>query len=247
MINSEKPENNEKRYFGIVEKMRDTLNENLKNLDPKFSELVRDETGKITGIKVPKENFQNLTPRMRFIMNLHTIPHYKLPTMSETARDYAVKCHKETNHKYDGREYFVHLQMVVDVANQFIHLIPEYDRQVVLSACWNHDVLERLPEEYQVLKKKFGVLMADIVYAVSTEKGKTRKERANEKYYKGIRSNTFATFVKLCDRIANLKYSKETNNQEKISMYVSENPEFVDKLYRDEYVEMFDYLSNLAR
>ena len=32
------------------------------------------------------------------------------------AKNYAIKCHTETNHKYDGKPYETHLQMVVDYA-----------------------------------------------------------------------------------------------------------------------------------
>jgi (p)ppGpp synthase/HD superfamily hydrolase len=231
----------------ILKKAADNLRLNLKNGSPKFFEPVRDETGKIVGIKIPKENFENLTPRMRFLMFLHTVPPYKISfSMTKKARQYAVKCHKETNHKYDGREYFVHLQMVVDVANQFIHLIPEYDREPVLSACWIHDVMEDCRQTYNDVKKEIGEQVAEIGYALTNEKGKTRKERANDKYYKGIRKTPFATFVKLCDRIANVRYSKEKKSK-MMEAYFNENPDFVDKLYCDEYSEMFDYLNNLVR
>lgn len=50
--------------------------------------------------------------------------------------------------------------------------------------------------------------VADIVYAVTNEKGKNRSERANEKYYQGIRENKLAVIVKICDRLANALYSK---------------------------------------
>jgi len=36
------------------------------------------------------------------------------------------------------------------------------------------------------LEKEFGKNIAEIVYAVSNEKGKSRKERANDTYYRKI-------------------------------------------------------------
>jgi len=45
--------------------------------------------------------------------------------MIEKAKEYAIKCHTDTCHYYDTHLYSYHLQMVVDVANKFIHLIPE--------------------------------------------------------------------------------------------------------------------------
>lgn len=55
--------------------------------------------------------------------------------------------------------------------------------------------------------------VADIVYAVTNEKGKNRSERANEKYYQGIRENKLAVIVKICDRLANALYSKLINSR----------------------------------
>jgi len=43
---------------------------------------------------------------------------------------------------------------------------------------------------------------------VTNEKGKNRAERANKRYYDGIVETPGATFVKLCDRFANLRYGK---------------------------------------
>ena len=40
------------------------------------------------------------------------------------AREYATLKHFETNHKYDGQPYDVHLQMVYDFAVKYIHLLP---------------------------------------------------------------------------------------------------------------------------
>ena len=50
-------------------------------------------------------------------------------------------------------------------------------------------------------------MAAEIVYARTNEKGRTRAERAGEKYFQGIRATPYAPFVKLCDRLANVTYS----------------------------------------
>jgi hypothetical protein len=71
--------------------------------------------------------------------------------------------------------------------------------------------------------------VADIVYAVTNEKGKTRKDRANEKYYEGIKECDFASFVKLCDRLANAKYSADTDSRMK-QVYLTENEYFINSL-----------------
>ena len=50
-----------------------------------------------------------------------------------------------------------------------------------------------LPEE---IKRKLEEQVPEIVYALTNEKGRNRKERANETYYKGIRDTRFSVVHK---------------------------------------------------
>ena len=50
-------------------------------------------------------------------------------------------------------------------------------------------------------------MAAEIVYALTNEKGRTRAERAGVKYYEGIRAVPYAPMVKLADRMANIRFS----------------------------------------
>ena len=50
-------------------------------------------------------------------------------------------------------------------------------------------------------------MAAEIVYALTNEKGRTRAERAGVKYYEGIRAVPYAPMVKLADRMANVRFS----------------------------------------
>lgn len=159
---------------------------------------------------------------------------------------YAKEAHRSVNHKYDDKPYEIHLQMVSDVGLRFIHLIPERDIENVFAAIWLHDTIEDCRKTYNDIKKQFGCHVADIVYACTNEKGKTRGERANDKYYKGIRETEYAVFVKVCDRIANMEYSIQTKSR-MAQMYADELPEFKGKLFVDEKLgDMFMYLEHLA-
>lgn len=155
---------------------------------------------------------------------------------------YAYRCHNGVNHKYGDGMYTDHLLDVVDVAKKFITLIPESHRENILAACWCHDVIKDCRQTYNDVKNATNEAVADIVYVVTTEKGKNRKERANDKYYAGIRKTRFATFVKLCDRIANYQYSK-SHKSNMATMYEKEMPGFIEKLYDAQYKELFDCLS----
>lgn len=161
--------------------------------------------------------------------------------------------HRDTNHMYDKYlPYEFHLRMVVEVAKKFQNLITYgADLESVMLGAWGHDLIEDTRVSYNDVKAELGGMAADIVYACSNEKGKNRKERANFRYYDGIRTTPYAVFVKLCDRIANVQYSKMSGSR-MFEMYRKENPDFVNQLgftadekYLHEYAEMFVYLMKL--
>lgn len=165
--------------------------------------------------------------------------------MIEKSKKYAIECHGSTGHKYDGKPYDIHLQMVFDTASKFIHLIPKESQETVLAACWVHDVIEDCRQTYNDVKVETNGAVAELAYALTNEKGRNRKERWNDKYYEGIKRTPFATFVKVCDRIANYEYSKqEGRRMAQMYMYEKEMAEFVEKLYDVKYSELFDCLIN---
>lgn len=180
---------------------------------------------------------------------------------------WCIEQHRKTNHQYDRYlPYEFHLRMVAEVANDFKHLLDDTKdyftgkelvgsrgdetvtlRDACLIAVWAHDTIEDCRVSYNDVKSVLGQEAADIVYAVTNEKGKTRAERANDKYYEGIRNTPGTVFVKLCDRIANVQYSKMTKSR-MFEMYKKENINFMIKLGREvgnPYEEMYQYLINL--
>jgi len=191
-------------------------------------------------------------------------------------QQWCVDQHAKTNHWYDTYlPYEFHLRMVANVAKDFQHLLDnevdyytgkqEIDkgqdltltlRTACLRAAWGHDLIEDTRNSYNDVKEILGQEAADIIYAVSNEKGKNRKERANDKYYEGIRNTPGAVFVKMCDRIANVQYSKMTKSR-MFEMYKKENTEFTRSLGfiggdsitveypGHEYYKMYKYLINL--
>lgn len=146
-------------------------------------------------------------------------------------KQFAIKAHESVNHTYgDGLPYSYHLQQVVDFAIIFGNDIPEADFQsIIIPACWLHDVIEDCRMTYNEVKEVAGMTVANTVYALTNEKGKNRKERANDKYYQGIKDDGYAVFVKLCDRLANIKHSKESGSS-MLLMYEKEHFDFVKRL-----------------
>ncbi len=97
-----------------------------------------------------------------------------------------------------------------------------------ITACYLHDTLEDTRRSYSDLKDRFGERVAEMVYAVTNERGRNRKER-NEKTYPKIRGVYDATCLKLADRIANVEYGLA--NGGKFEMYATEFPAFAGALY----------------
>jgi (p)ppGpp synthase/HD superfamily hydrolase len=182
-------------------------------------------------------------------------------------RDWCIEQHRKTNHMYDVYlPYEFHLRMVAEVANEFKHLLddtkdyftgedyrgPKQDQVTLKDAClravWGHDLIEDCRVSYNDVKNKLGQEAADIIYAVTNDKGMNRTERAGVKYYEGIRHTPGAVFVKLCDRIANVQYGKLTKSR-MFEMYEKENYDFEQYLGRytsnNDLEPMFLYLKNL--
>lgn len=165
----------------------------------------------------------------------------------EIAKKFAIDSHKSTNQKYGERPYDYHLEMTASISKNFIYLIPENDRNNVISACWCHDIIEDvLSVTFNILKNVTNEIVAKLAQAVTNNEGLTRKERANDEYYERIRNTKYATFVKLCDRIANVQASLESN-MNLFNMYKKEHEHFKSMLYTEEYKDMWILLDFLIR
>lgn len=164
---------------------------------------------------------------------------------TKQVKKYAITKHREVNHKYaNGLDYDFHLALVVEVANKFIHLIPEEDQENVIAGCWVHDIIEDARETYNDVKKATNEEVAELAYALTNEKGRNRSERANDKYYEGIRNTPHAAFIKFCDRIANYSFSKSQGSS-MAKKYEKENANFIAKIYDPSLYEIARHLCEL--
>ena len=157
--------------------------------------------------------------------------------MNHKIMAFAIEAHAKVNQDYDGHPYSVHLCMVFEQAMNFINYIPKQDRYDVLNAVWLHDTIEDCRLTYNDVLKISNAKVADLVYALTNEKGKNRKERANSNYYKGIRDLKYAVFIKLCDRLANVLYSRATDST-LFYVYRNENDEFLKNLFEEDHHEL---------
>jgi len=123
-----------------------------------------------------------------------------------------------TGQVYDIYPYIYHVTRVSQIAEEL-----GYD-EIIIVAALLHDTLEDTELSYNDIRKAFGEEIAEIVYAVTDELGRNRKERKGKTYPK-IRENWKAVVVKICDRIANIEHSKDFN-PELLKMYKGEHNEF---------------------
>ena len=153
----------------------------------------------------------------------------------------AHRLHESVNQFYDGdKPYGYHLDMVAKEVYAYGHLVlvGGADLLPLFMGAWFHDSIEDARVSYNDVKKialKFGFteeqafLASEIVYALTNEKGRNRKERAGKRYYEGIRNTPYAPFVKMCDRMANIRYSCGSYNMGNLRMakvYEDEMPYF---------------------
>lgn len=158
-----------------------------------------------------------------------------MPVINEVRND-AHTLHASVNHAYDRiRPYGFHLDMVVNWVRKYIGEVCRDERDVlpIFFAAFYHDSIEDARLTYndvmkvaeQLMDKEQAFLATEIVYALTNEKGRNRAERANEKYYAGIRDVPYAPFVKLADRLANTSYAFSKGTADSLRM---------SKVYREE-------------
>jgi (p)ppGpp synthase/HD superfamily hydrolase len=129
------------------------------------------------------------------------------------------------NQKYDIYPYIYHIKQVVGIAEEL-----GFDKSILVASAL-HDTLEDTDMSFNDIKRAFGEEVAEIVFAVTDELGRNRKERKSKTYPK-IKANWKATVVKICDRIANMSHSKDYNTK-MFEMYKKEHQDFCDAIKSD--------------
>lgn len=119
--------------------------------------------------------------------------------------------------------YSVHLGQVVEVLKRFG--VADDD---IYCAAWLHDSIEDTRVSYNDIKDRFGENVAELVYAVTNERGRNRKERNEKTYPKIYAAGDDAIILKLADRIANVEYGL-SDGTGKSDMYRKEFKDFSER------------------
>lgn len=159
----------------------------------------------------------------------------------ELIKESAHQLHDSVNQRYAVfHPYGFHLDMVVNCVRQYGSevCVREEDLLPLFLGAYYHDSIEdarltyndvvKIAKEY--MDERQALMAAEIVYALTNDKGRTRAERAGEKYYAGIRDTAYAPFVKAADRLANVRYSCQHGdalNAHMKDVYANEMPRFI--------------------
>jgi len=159
-------------------------------------------------------------------------------------RQSAHNLHQSVNQIYgDDLPYGYHLDMVVQGIHDYGYQVCACEADVLplFFGGYYHDSIEDARLTYndvmktalKWMKGEQALMATEIVYALTNDKGRTRAERAGEKYYRGIRETPYAPFVKLCDRLANISYSCSADGGKGSRMkdvYRAEMPHFLPSI-----------------
>ena len=170
-------------------------------------------------------------------------------------REKAKLLHESVNQNYGGYPYILHLDAVEAVYREFKDEAPDLDTgsgreksSIYKQACYFHDAIEdcRVTPNDLYLKINLNEHAVRIVYALTNEKGWNRADRANDKYYRDMKETVGATFVKMCDRIANVRFSRLMGSG-MYAKYKQENDHFMESVQADDFPRMKECLINLFK
>jgi len=144
--------------------------------------------------------------------------------------------------KYGRKPYRVHLEAVAKLAVRY-----GFTDEQIIMVCWLHDVLEDcLTVTVQtLLDAGFPAEVVAAAYALKDEDGENRDEKKARTLPK-IAANRMALIVKLCDRIANVLFSRR-NNPRKFKRYQHEHVAFKAVLFNSSDLELLPMWQRLER
>lgn len=170
------------------------------------------------------------------------------------AKEFFTRLHDvEVNQKYNKKlPYSFHLEMVhaqalkfKDCLNSNYSVADSLERTLAFEGCYGHDSIEDARLTYNDIKDKFDEKLAEVVFLCTEFRGRNRSERKPDAFYNEMITNRVAVFVKLCDIIANVKFSILTNSS-MLNKAKTEWPR--QKRFFESFVEyqpMLNYLDSL--
>jgi len=191
----------------------------------------------------------------------------------EEVRDFAYDLHKDQ--RYDNRNYAYpfshHLSMVSDNARKYSYLLFQYPscedsikEERVVKAAYLHDSVEDTNITLPELEALVGPIVTEIVNCLtdgkkcepckanSTACPKCNRKARHQVAFDKINASPLreqAIFVKLCDRLANVEHSVNSDNTKMLQMYRKEHEEFFKQIgdTYEVFKPMWDCLEELIQ
>ena len=169
--------------------------------------------------------------------------------------------HDSVNQKYGKvHPYGYHLDMVADGVRRFGYAVCDSEEDIVplFFGAYYHDSIEDARLSYNDVMRiaarwmtdEQALMATEMVHALTNEKGRTRAERANDKYYQGIRETPYAPFLKLADRLANTTFSScqaDNGNNRMKQLYHAELPHFLGAISSDNFDRCFSLPDSMVK
>lgn len=133
-----------------------------------------------------------------------------------------------------GQEYYdEHLSKVAEVAKEFsTHYTDKFfNPETVELVALGHDLVEDTSVTLQFIGDNFGSEVMDAIWRLTDCEGYSNRKERKKATYPKILESELATFIKLCDRLANIR------RRGKVDMYRKEHPEFRQNLYVEGHFE----------
>lgn len=144
-----------------------------------------------------------------------------------------------------------------EVSHQFelvSYALPLYEdnenKDIIVSACFLHDVCEDYDVSFETIAKEFGSVVAETVKGVTKPKEFAKTQTEYQVYYEGMIANAHILPVKACDRLHNLSTMLEVFTLKKRQDYIEEVREFMiptAKKVRMLYPETYQKVTLLIR
>lgn len=129
--------------------------------------------------------------------------------------------HNKANCKYDGKEYVIHLDMVVNGIMKYDTVFLNHkDYRIAVIGGYYHDTIEDAQLTFNDVKKITNIAVAHVVLDVTDVHEENRLLRHLFTMSKTVK-NHISIIVKMCDIRANCLYSK-VNGSSMYKKYVAE-------------------------
>ncbi len=125
------------------------------------------------------------------------------------------------NQKYHGYiPYSFHLEVVEHTVMDEMEYnwpgIADNDALLLRFTALGHDLIEDARVSYndikfevnECLRDGYGEQVAEMIFLCTEMRGRNRFERHSDQFYAELFENPYATYVKLCDNLANIRFSK---------------------------------------